>query len=73
MDKPVRKDIRPGNYDCSRNGAYFVTICTRDRKYLFWNNYDIDRVLRNKREYRGAWQYIESNPVNRENDELFSK
>ncbi len=169
MDKPARKDIRLGNYDYSRNGAYFVTICTRDRKYLFWNNYDVDhvgaafggphgkitlteygkivkdelkkipsiypnivfipkfvimpnhihliivlnsfsesgppkaaptigsiinkfkgavskksgfkvwqknfydRILRNEQEYRGAWQYIENNPAEWENDELFCK
>ncbi|WP_294755073.1 transposase [uncultured Ruminococcus sp.] len=169
MDKPARKDIRLGNYDYSRNGAYFVTICTRDREYLFWNNYDIyrvgaafggphgkitlteygkivkdelkkipsvypdivfipkfvimpnhihliivlnsfsvsgppkaaptigsiinkfkgavskksgfkvwqknfyDRILRNEQEYRGAWQYIENNPAEWENDELFCK
>ncbi|WP_303835594.1 transposase [Ruminococcus flavefaciens] len=169
MDTPVRKDIRLDDYDYSHNGAYFVTICTCDRKFLFWNNYDIrrvgaafggphekitlteygkivkdelkkipsiypdivfipkfvimpnhihliivlnsfseggppkavptigriinkfkgavskksgfkvwqksfyDRVLRNDLEYRGAWQYIENNPANRESDELFCK
>ncbi len=167
MDRPQRKDIRLDNYDYSRSGAYFVTICTRHRQYLFWNDYDIrnvgaafggprgkitlteygkivreelkkipsiypdivfvpkfvimpnhihliivlntfsengppkaaptigsiinkfkravskksgfkvwqknfyDRVLRNEWEYRNAWQYIENNPENWENDELF--
>lgn len=33
-----RKKNRLGNYDYSRNGAYFVTICTKDRQYLFWDN-----------------------------------
>ncbi|SEH51905.1 REP element-mobilizing transposase RayT [Ruminococcus flavefaciens] len=169
MDTPQRKDIRLNNYDYSRNGAYFVTICTRNRRYLFWNDHDIrnvgaafggphgkitlteygrivreelkkipsiypdivfvpkfvimpnhihliivlnafsengppkaaptigsiinkfkgavskkagfkvwqknffDRVLRNEWEYRNAWQYIENNPENWENDELFCK
>lgn len=169
MDKPIRKEHRLKGYDYSRNGAYFITICTRDRKYLFWNNYDVghvgaafggphgkitlteygkivreelkkipsiypdivfipksvimpnhihfiimintfsesgppkaastigsiinkfkgavskksgfkvwkksfyDRILRNEWEYRNAWQYIENNPENWENDELFSK
>lgn len=41
---PTRKIIRLENYDYSRNGAYFVTICTNKRKYLFWANYDINRV-----------------------------
>ena len=169
MDRPVRKEHRLTGFDYSRNGAYFITICTCDRKYLFWNDYDIchvgaafggphskislteygkivreelkripliypdivfipksvimpnhihllivintfsengpptvaptigsiinkfkgavskkagfkvwqksfyDRVLRNDFEYRKAWQYIENNPVNWENDELFCK
>ena len=32
MDKQSRKDNRLENYDYSQNGAYFVTICTQDRK-----------------------------------------
>lgn len=192
MDTPVRKDMRLDNYDYSRNGAYFVTICTKNKMCIFWddndkykpippehtakndpppvgahsvrplkNNYDkkihlseigttvkiglqninhfypmvyvdkfvimpnhihiiirikadnlsdgvvdgrtlcaptllliikhfkefvtkkigfsvwqrsfYDRVLRNEWEYRNAWQYIENNPANWENDELFCK
>ena len=41
MDKgkelPKRKDIRLKNYDYSSPGAYFVTICTENRKNYFWN------------------------------------
>ena len=32
MDLPQRKPNRIPNYDYSENGAYFVTICTQDRK-----------------------------------------
>ncbi len=35
MDLPKRKKIRLTEYDYSQNGAYFVTICTKDRKMLF--------------------------------------
>ncbi|WP_028513990.1 transposase [Ruminococcus flavefaciens] len=181
MDRPVRKDIRLDNYDYSRNGAYFITICTKNKMCIFWDNNDkykpiadnqppivgaasrrpqnndkkihlseygkivknelykiptiysdivfipkfvimpnhvhlilvvnndnnngrrnaaptvsrimnqfkgcvsrqsgfsvwqksfYDRVLRNEWEYRNAWQYIENNPINWENDELFCK
>lgn len=188
MDKPARKDIRLGNYDYSRNGAYFVTICTQNKMCIFGDNNDkykpiptensnvtpvgahsvrpqsknhdnkihlsdigktvkiglkninhyypmvivdkyvimpnhihaiiriaadysdegtggrtlcaptlsliiknfkefvtkqigfsiwqrsfYDRILRNEQEYRGAWQYIENNPAEWENDELFCK
>ena len=32
MDQPNRKKNRLQNYDYSQNGAYFITICTKDRK-----------------------------------------
>ena len=35
MDLPKRKQIRLKEFDYSQNGAYFVTICTKDRKMLF--------------------------------------
>ena len=31
MEKPNRKANRIEGYDYSQNGAYFVTVCTRDR------------------------------------------
>ena len=31
---PKRKHIRLTQYDYSQNGAYFVTICTKDRRHL---------------------------------------
>ena len=31
MNYPERKDIRLKNYDYSRNGRYFITICTADK------------------------------------------
>ena len=34
MDLPKRKTIRLPNYDYSSPGAYFVTVCTRDRRCL---------------------------------------
>lgn len=37
MDKlPQRKSIRLKDYDYSQAGFYFVTICTKDKKCLFW-------------------------------------
>ena len=35
--KPTRKQTRLRNYDYSQNGAYFVTICTKDRNPILWN------------------------------------
>ncbi len=35
MDKlPKRKQYRLPNYDYSSNGAYFITICTNNKKHL---------------------------------------
>ena len=34
MDLPKRKRIRLEGYDYSQNGAYFITICTRNRECL---------------------------------------
>lgn len=33
MELPKRKIIRLNAFDYSRNGAYFVTVCTRDREH----------------------------------------
>ena len=33
-----RKNNRLEFYDYSQNGAYFVTICTKDKQKIFWNN-----------------------------------
>lgn len=38
MDHPQRKPNRLREYDYSTPGVYFVTICTKDRKNLLWDN-----------------------------------
>lgn len=37
VKQPVRKRNRIENYDYSSPGAYFITICTRDRKPILWS------------------------------------
>lgn len=46
MDKlPTRKNIRIKTFDYSKPGAYFVTICTKDRKNYFWkSNADTSKI-----------------------------
>ena len=41
---PKRKRNRLKNYDYSSNGAYFITICTKDRKNMFWDKSQPDFV-----------------------------
>ena len=35
MNLPKRKNIRLKDYDYSKDNAYFITICTHNRKNLF--------------------------------------
>ena len=37
MELPERKRTRIKHFDYSRNGAYFITICTQDRKQILSN------------------------------------
>ncbi len=37
MDQPSRKRNRLRNFDYSTPGAYFITICTKNRKNLLWD------------------------------------
>jgi hypothetical protein len=32
---PTRKTTRLKDFDYAQNGAYFITICTKDKKMLF--------------------------------------
>jgi len=38
MDTPKRKPNRLPNFDYSTPGAYFITICTKDRRNQFWTD-----------------------------------
>ena len=39
----TRKSIRLKGYDYGQNGAYFITICTDNRKKIFWSGVPYDR------------------------------
>lgn len=47
MELKRRKTIRIPGYDYRTPGAYFVTICTKDRKKIFWSsdNYKCEEYL----------------------------
>ena len=38
MDLPMRKNIRLKEYDYSQNGAYFITICIKDKHEILWEH-----------------------------------
>lgn len=35
---PIRKHNRLKNYNYNTNGAYFVTLCTKDKRKILWNS-----------------------------------
>jgi len=39
-----RKNIRLKDYDYSKSGYYFITICTKDKKQIFWNGVGADII-----------------------------
>jgi putative transposase len=44
-EKHHRKSIRLTGHDYSQTGAYFVTICTRDRECLFGDVIEKQMIL----------------------------
>ena len=44
LDLHARKNIRLQGYDYSQNGAYFITVCIKDRHNLLWEANDVHRV-----------------------------
>jgi hypothetical protein len=59
-DLPKRKPNRLRGCDYSQKGAYFVTICTKDRAGIF------DRIARDglaRHVTMGLSEYIENSPV----------
>lgn len=38
MEHPKRKKNRLEHYDYCMPGAYFITVCTADRKKIFWDD-----------------------------------
>jgi len=44
---PIRKINRLQGYDYSQNGAYFITVCAKDRKCLFGKINGVHPVLTN--------------------------
>ena len=38
MELPKRKNIRLEGYDYSQNGAYFITLCVKDKHEMLWED-----------------------------------
>jgi putative transposase len=53
--RPNQRSIRLPGYDYSRTGAYFVTICTKDRKCLFGDIVNREMVLNDPGQMVKKW------------------
>ena len=59
MDLPKRKPNRLPEFDYNTPGAYFITICTKDRRNLFW----LDVGASIARPQLTAWGKIVANSI----------
>ncbi len=41
---PKRKPLRLNGYDYSSCGAYFITLCVKDKRRIFWESVGANRV-----------------------------
>lgn len=57
MELPKRKPNRLPDFDYSTPGAYFVTICVKDRKNLFWSGVGAS-IARPPKPYLSPWGQI---------------
>ena len=62
MEQTKRKPNRIENYDYSQNGAYFITICTRDRKRVLSDVVGDDAHIVPKPYGKIAEKYIRNAP-----------
>lgn len=60
MGLPQRKKIRVGEYDYSQCGAYFVTICTQNRRPILSNIVGDDAHIVPKRYGQIAEKYLKN-------------
>ena len=62
MEIPQRKPNRLSDYDYSQNGAYFITLCTKDRKKVLSQIVGDDAHIVPKPYGRIAEKYIRNVP-----------
>ena len=86
---PVRKPNRLINFDYSTEGAYFITICTHQRRKILsrvgeatclpqekacpLQLTELGKVVKDAKDYNEIADYIEANPLNWEKDCFFNE
>ncbi len=56
---PKRKQLRIKDFDYSGTGAYFITICTSERRNYFWNSVGADIIRQQKIELSTVGKIVE--------------
>lgn len=65
MQLPKRKPNRLQGYDYSRNGAYFITICIKEKVEILWNNVEQIRVCPENNVHLSEYGLIIKNEINK--------
>ena len=63
---PQRKPNRLKNYDYSSVGAYFITVCTKNKEKIFWKTNNVGATIGRppKANYVGIQITISPNKIN---------
>ncbi len=64
MDEPERKQNRLKEYDYSQTGAYFITLCTKDRRKFFWSDTAVNGSIREERNQLSSTGVIAETAIN---------
>lgn len=64
MDEPERKQNRLKEYDYSQTGAYFITLCTKDRRKIFWSDTAVNGSIREERNQLSSTGVIAETAIN---------
>lgn len=62
--KYARRSTRLQGYNCAQAGAYFVTIATQGREYLFASDESLNQIRQYIAENPPRWTEDEENPAN---------
>ena len=83
IERPKRKHPRLKGYDCSRNGACFLTLCAKGRASIkrytnrlcacsLWQTGYHDHIIRDNNDLLSHWTYIDQNHAQWAEDKYFA-
>ena len=77
MSLPKRKHPRLKQHDYSEPGAYFITVCTKNKAHILSRiavdlPSSVGRDAREPRDYDEIFQYIQNNPAKWPHDQFYT-